>query len=455
MKRCPGPCVFEVDRDGYLEQVAHASLFLAGRHEELNQQLRDKMATASAELAFERAALYRDQLRAIEDTLATQHVSHLDDLDEDLFGLAHDEVQVQVVVLQVRTGKIVGRHDFHRKGKHFHDSDASILSSVVSQYYEPEEVPLPQFVLTPSPLDDAEALAELLTERRGRKVQVLWPQRGRRLALIQLAQTNARRALDMRHRSLEDTEATLEAVARALGLSGPPRTIECIDLAHRGSGRAVAAIAQLRDGEPSKAGTRSFTVASARAGDDYGGMYEVLSRRFRRARDGDERWALPDLLVVDGGRGQLAVAQAALRDVGIPAEKLPLVGLAKERAAHHNPDEQVTKEATVERVYVPGRVNPIQIRGSSPLLLLCRARDEAHRLAGKLLARRDKAKALGSPLDDIPGVGPKLRKALLRQLGSLKAVQAASVEELQAVQGVGPGLARTIHEHFQRSPSSA
>ncbi len=448
MDRCPGVCVFDVDREAYLEQVRHACLFLAGKHDELTGELNEKMSAAAADMAYEKAALYRDQIRAIEETLARQHVVHLNDVDEDVFGLAQDEVQVHVVVLQVRAGKIVGRHDFHRKGKHFHDSEADLLSSVIAQYYEPDDVPVPQFVLIPEPLEDAEPLAAMLSERRGRKVTVHWPRRGRRLVLVRMAQTNARRALELRARSVEDMEATLATLAQKLGLAEPPRTIECIDVAHRGSGRAVAAIAQLRDGEPSRAGTRSFTVKTAKAGDDYGSMYEVLSRRFRRAREGDDRWALPDLLVVDGGRGQLAVAQAALRDVGLSPEQLPLAGLAKERSGRRGPDERVIKDDMVERVYTPGRVNPIQIRGTSPLLLLCRVRDEAHRLAGKLLARRDKAKALGSPLDEIPGVGPKLRKALLRELGSLKAVEGAAVEQLRAVTGVGPALAQRIYQHF-------
>ncbi len=447
MGRCPGPCVYDIDREAYIEQVQHAALFLAGRPAELLHQLEEKMRRAAEELAYERAALYRDQIQSVEATLANQNVVTLTDVDEDVFGLCRDEDQVLVVVLKVRGGRISAREDFHWKGRDIHADEGDLLSSVLAQYYEPD-IPLPQFVLLPHPLEDADVLSELLTERRGAKVSLHWPQRGRRKRLVQVAQDNARRAVLQRGRAEKDIETTLAQLGRRLGMSHPPSTIECIDVAHRGSGKAVAAIARLREGKPDRTGTRSFTVKAARAGDDYGSMYEVLSRRFRRARQGEKGWELPDLLVVDGGRGQLGVAEAALRDAEMPSDALALVGLAKERPARRSVEGEVRKNATEERVYVPGRVNPLSIRGTSPLLLLCRARDEAHRLAGKLLAKRDKAKALDSPLDKVPGVGSKIRNRLLETLGSIKAVKGASVEELEKVPGIGPSLAARIHQHF-------
>jgi excinuclease ABC subunit C len=189
-------------------------------------------------------------------------------------------------------------------------------------------------------------------------------------------------------------------------------------------------------------------VKRVKAGDDYGGLYEVLARRLRRAKQGDPGWELPDLLVVDGGRGQLAVAQAALRDAELPGKGPALAGLAKERAARRSPSGAVLKEETVERVYLPNRVNPIAIRGTSPLLVLCQARDEAHRLAGRLLVRQRRTRAFSSELEAVPGVGASLRRALLRHLGSLDAVKAASPEALADVPGIGPALAKRIHEHF-------
>lgn len=448
MGRCPGPCVYDVDRDAYLEQVTHATLFLAGRHAELVTTLRQKMAEASAAMAYERAAQLRDQIKAVEATLAEQHVVQVADVDQDVMGLHRADDLVQLVVVQVRAGKVTGKREFHWNGQELLADDGDLLSSVVVQYYEQQVEQIPDEVVLPVELPDVGAVAELLTERRGRKVAVVTPRRGHRAALVELAQKNAEHLASQRRGSNADSEARLQGVADRLGLAGPPRTIECFDIAHHQSGKAVAAMAVLVDGSSESSRTRSFTIKRAKTGDDYGGLYEVLARRFRRAKQGEAGWELPDLLVVDGGRGQLAVAQAALGDAELPGPVPALAGLAKERAARRSPFGELLKEETVERVYLPNRVNPIAIRGTSPLLLLCQARDEAHRLAGKQLAHQRRARAFGSELDEIPGVGPTLRRALLRHLGSIEAVRAASRDALAAVPGVGPALAARIHEHF-------
>lgn len=447
MNRCPGPCVYDIDRDAYLEQVHHTALFLAGKRSELVSELEGKMKEASAELAFERAALYRDQLKAVQSTLEKQSVVQLSDVDQDVFGLYREAGMIQVVVLQVRGGKLLGKREFSWRGFDLPVPLKEMLSSLVAQYYEPTKQ-LPDEVLLPFEVEARDALAEHLTDLRGAKVTVLVPQRAHRAKLVKLAQLNAEQTLFQRQRSSEDAEQALVAIAERLRLPEPPRRIECFDIAHHQQGRAVAGMAVMLDGKPSPPHSRSYTIKTAKTGDDYGGMYEVLSRRLRRARTGDEGWELPNLLVVDGGRGQLGVAKAALADIGFDASQLPIVGLAKERAERRSPTGDLTKEATVERVYLPGRVNPITIRGTSPLLILCHARDEAHRLAGKLLAKSRQQSIRRSPLEEIPGVGKKLRTALLRHHGSLKAIKSASVDELEATPGVGPSLARKIFEHF-------
>lgn len=441
LDRCPGPCVLEVDRQAYLEQARAAGLFLAGKHAELLRRLRASMAEAAAALAFERAALYRDQIRAVEAALAAQHVVELADVDRDVLGLARDGDRVALSLLVVRDGKIVDRRLFLFAGQEF--PEAELVSSFVGQYYEAGLL-VPAEVLLPVAVEEVEALAALLSERAGRAVGVRAPQRGRRAALVRLAAENAAQALAERRPSSEDRSESLARVARRLGLAEPPRRIECVDVAHHGGDRAVAAVAVLVDGEVAPDQGRTYNVKTAEAGDDYGSMYEVLSRRFRRVRDGEPGWEAPDLLVLDGGRGQLGVAEAAARDVGLPG--LAMVALAKERP--ERPSE--TTDMTVDRVYLPGRLNPISVRPGSPLLLLARARDEAHRLAGKQLRRQKTGRAVGSALEAIPGVGPRLRTALLRHFGSLRAVRAASVDELRTVPGVGARLAETIHEHLGR-----
>lgn len=447
MDRCPGPCVYEVDREQYLEQVRLATLFLAGRRGELLELLRQKMAAASAALAFEAAAMYRDQIRAVEQTLESQHVVQLAEVDQDVFGIHRDSGIIQVVVLEVRGGKLVSSSEFHWKGFDLPVPLEEMLSSLVVQHY-PTGAFVPDEVLLPLEVDDPEGLSELLGERLGRTVKVHRPQRGPRARLLELAERNVQQAMVMRRRSEDDAEAALTGIAEKLGLAGPPKRIECFDVAHHQTGRAVAAMAVLEQGRPSPKASRSYTIRTAKVGDDYGGLYEVLSRRFRRAREGETGWELPDLLVIDGGRGQLAVARAALVDVGLEPATVPIVGLAKERSARRSNEGSVVKDATEERLYLRNRVNPITIRGTSPLLLLCHARDEAHRLAGKQLARYRKQTLKRSALDGIPGVGPSLRRSLLKALGSLRAIEAATVEELTAAPGVGEKLARKIHDHF-------
>jgi excinuclease ABC subunit C len=454
MERCPAPCVYDVDRQAYLEQVHHALLFLAGKHSELVRELESKMRHAAGELAFERAAVYRDQLRAVEATLTDQHVVQLAHVDQDVFALHRQEGLMQVVVLQIREGKVRGKREFHWRDKEFHVPDGEVLSSLLGQYYEPG-ITIPPVILMPFAVEESEALAELLSERKGRKVVLHSPQRGHRAALVRLAQTNAQQLLKQRLLSGDDSEAHLAHIAQRLALATPPDRIECLDVAHHGPGRAVAAIAVAEAGQLAPRRTKSFTIKMARAGDDYGGMYEVLSRRFRRAKAEEPGWELPDVLVVDGGRGQLAVAQAALHDVGFPADALALVGLAKERAPRRGLDETPLKEASVERLYLPGRVNALTIRGRSPLLLFCRLRDEAHRLAGKLLQRHRQRQTVASSLDAVPGVGPALRRTLLRELGSARGVAQATLEELGQVPGVGPKRAREIHAHFHGNQDQA
>jgi excinuclease ABC subunit C len=232
-------------------------------------------------------------------------------------------------------------------------------------------------------------------------------------------------------------ERRLEALGRKLRLPGPPRRIECVDIAHLGGEDTVGGIGVVVDGRADRRLGRTYRLRTAGAGDDYGAIAEVLGRRFRRALDGEEGWEAPDLLVVDGGRGQLAIALRVLGDLGL--EEQAVVALAKERAG----DEA----ASDDRVFLPGRVNPIVLRRQTAALqLLAMARDEAHRLANRFQGRTRRAKALSSELDAVPGVGPRMRRRLLSSLGSLARVREASVEELAAVKGVGPALAARIKE---------
>jgi excinuclease ABC subunit C len=445
IKRCPAPCVLEVDRDGYDAQVRAVSLFLEGRHDELTAELEGLMRDASRAMEFERAAIYRDQLRAVESVREAQRVVAVSDVDQDVVGLYREGSVVEIAVLFVRAGRVSDTVSYSLRRIEMPDEE--VLADFLREFYdeERESGPLPAEVLLPVLPDGADGVAEWLSERRGRKVELVVPRRGARKSLADMAADNARHAFAAKQRAAEDVEVRLAEIQERLRLPTLPRRIECCDISHLGGGDTVGSIVALRDGLPDKKRYRSFHVKGVSGGDDYAAMYEVLARRFRRARTAKEQeaedregatstrdadWELPDLLVVDGGRGQLGVALAAARDLGL--HELSIVGLAKER-------ENVAGDKLVDRVYLPGQKNGIPLRSSSSALFyLARARDEAHRFANFAREKRGKSRSIRSELDDVEGIGPKLRRALLVRFGSVAGVRRASDEELLAL----PGLTR-------------
>ena len=434
IKRCPGPCVYEVDKAWYGQQVRAVSLFLDGRHDELTGELEQRMRDASRTMEFELAAIYRDQLRAVEQVRQEQRVVVASDLDEDVVGLYREGSVVELVVVLVRKGRVNDTLSFSLKGVELPDEE--VLSNFIGQYYADESQPMrvPDEILVPVTPDGAEGVAEWLGDLRGRKVSIHVPQRGKKADLLRLARENAEHSFKEKQRASDDLEARLEELRDRLRLETSPRRIECCDISHLGGGDAVGSVVLLRDGMPDKSGYRSFHVHTTAEGDDYAAMYEVLARRFRRGRttaSGDgpaPEWELPDLLVVDGGRGQLAVALSAAHDLGL--HDLPIVGLAKER-------ETATGDKLVDRVYLPGQKNGIPLRSSSTaLFFLARARDEAHRFANAIRKKMGKKVRLRSELEDVPGIGPVARKALLGTLGAPSAIRAASDAQILAVPGV-------------------
>ncbi len=416
IKRCPAPCVMDADRDEYRAQVDLVGLFLEGRHDELVDDLERRMRDAASEQHYEQAASYRDQLRAVQRVRTQQRIATVKDVDQDVLGVHRSSDQAEVALLEVRGGHLVRVHTFGLKNVTLPDDE--LVSNFVSAYYG-GGAPIPDEVLLPVEVEATVGLQEWLSEKRDKRTEVLVPKRGARKRLLEMAAENAEHAFREKARAREDLDERLGELARKLRLPVLPRRIECIDVSHLGGGDTVAAITALTDGQLDRSRYRSFRVKKAGGGDDYGAMYEVLSRRFLRGRAEEEGWELPDLLVVDGGKGQLNVALAALRDLGI--EGMHVVGLAKER-----------DEAT-ERVFLPGQKNaiPLPERSASRHFLVL-VRDEAHRASNALREKIGKRRRLKSGLDDVAGIGPKTRATLLRNLGSLKAVAAASIDELRA-----------------------
>ena len=294
---------------------------------------------------------------------------------------------------------------------------------------------MPKEILVPMLPEGSDGISELLSELANHRVVLAFPQRGKKADLLRMATENAAKAYDEKRRRKADVEERLTQLKDKLRLPALPERIECCDISHLGGKDTVGAIVALTRGEVDKKRYRSFIVKGVygqhEGGDDYAAMYEVLARRFRRGRDAandeDDAWRLPDLLVVDGGRGQLGVALAAAHDLGL--HDLPIVGLAKEK-------ENVMGEELVDRVYVPGQKNPMPVRGSAALMLLARARDEAHRFSNKIRERLGKARRLESALDGVKGIGPQTKRALLLHFGGIARIAAATEAELLAVPGV-------------------
>ena len=501
--RCPAPCVYEVDARGYADQVKAVTQFLSGRHKELVADLRARMEEAADRLDFETAARLRDQLSAIEVTLQSQQIVGTAAVDQDVIGMYREGGQVEFVIMHVRQGKLLTTQSFSNKGMEHPDPD--VLANFVSAYYDKAPF-IPDEVLLPSALadDDLSPLEEWLRERKGRKVNILVPARGDRVKMLELASRNAASSFVTRRNQREDTEAALERLQSRLGLSKLPRVIECFDVSHIQGTDTVASMVVFVDGVADKSRYRSFKVrgttpeASEGQNDDFASMYEVLGRRFKRALDpqaelsDDDPWALPDLVVIDGGKGQLGRVLAAMQDLGVPlgAEGVDVVALAKERrdaigrgraaleilkerratadaegasdpaatpglhyqdlvlsdAPAPSPDEDDTR-VRPERVFVPRAKDPIVLRpGSSERYLMERLRDEAHRFAITHHRKRRGKRSLRSALDEIEGVGPALKRALVQHFGSITAIRRAEPEALAEVRGIGPALARRIHE---------
>jgi excinuclease ABC subunit C len=440
--RCSAPCVpGHVSDEEYAALVEQTALFLRGRDEELLKMLYAQMHDASQALRFEEAGRIYRRIKAIERTIERQKVTSGQDRDQDVFGFFREADHVEIQRLTVRGGKLLGGKSDLFTGQI--SPEADILESYVNQYYA-EGHEIPEEVLLPFELEGREGLADLLSERRGKRVSVLVPERGEKRALVAMANKNAELSFQGRRDRQQSQQTILQQLQDRLHLRNFPRRIECFDMSNIQGTNPVGAMVAFTDGEPDKARYRKFQVKTVEGPDDFASMYEVLSRRYTRALEEDD---LPDLIMVDGGKGQLNIAQAVLWELGIEAPDL--ISIAKSRLKAVTGVEE--KQRTEERFFIPGRKNPVLFPAKSPaLFLLQRIRDEAHRFAITYhKARRAKA-AVHSALDDIPGIGPKRRQALLRHFGSVKALAEANPEVIQEVGMVSRKLAETILQAVQK-----
>lgn len=431
MDRCLAPCAGRITREEYREMVRKVLLVLEGKNRELVNELSREMAQAAEDLRFEEAAVLRDRIRSLTDTLEKQQVVASHGHDQDVFAFARREASVAVAVLSVRKGVVSGQQVFllvDPVGR-----DPEVLAEVLSRYYGEEERPLPHEVLLPFDIAEAGLLAEWLSDRGGRRVAVVRPQRGEKLRLLAMAATNAEQALAERHRKSVSWQALAAAMDKVLHLGRFPERIECLDISNISGAMAVGSLVCFVGGEPAKDLYRHYRIRTVHGPDDYAMMEEVLVRRFSRGKEEND---LPDLLVVDGGRGQLSMAVRVLERLDL-AGSVELAAIAKERAEEG------------EKLYRPGRKNPIVLPRHSPVLLhMMRIRDEAHRYGVTFHRKLRGDRLLASPLAKIPGVGTSRTSLLLREFGSLRRLGQASPAELAAVAGIGPALAGQIYHHL-------
>ncbi len=442
IKRCIAPCTSYCTPEEYGEVIDQVLWFLEGKTDHVLSRLRKQMDEASEQLEFERAAMIRDQLKAIERTVERQTVATTRDEDSDIFGITRDGDQACVQVFFVRGQQMIGRDHFVLEGTNEEDESA-VLSNFLLQYYEGAQY-VPKLVLVPSMVDEAETVEELLTEKRGTKSSIRVPERGEKRRLVELANDNAREALDMlRVRWLADqtkTDQALEQLQEELALPDVPHRIECYDNSNIQGSNPVSSMVVFVDGKPANKQYRRFKVKTVEGPDDYATMAEVIRRRFRHAaapegaeeydaERSEERWDLPDLVIIDGGKGQLAAAREAMQEMGV--HHIPVVGLAKRH----------------EEVFVPDEDEPIILpRGSEGLYLVQRVRDEAHRFAITYHRKVRGKSSVQSALDTIPGIGPKRKKALLRKFGSVKGIREAEVDDIASTVGFTKTLAERVKQ---------
>jgi excinuclease ABC subunit C len=441
IKRCLGPCCLPVDRGEYEAHLREAMLLLSGKQVELIAQLRRRMAAAAAAERFEEAAALRDRLRAIEKTQERQQAVSHGGGDQDIFGFYREGGFIEAQVLFVREGKLTGNQAYQLED--FELPDEELVRALLTQFYQGERY-LPDEVLVPIELEDQAVRAEYLSERKGRRVEIFKPQRGDRVRLLEMARENAEQSFRERRDGERQYERISDELRRKLHLRNAPKRIECFDISTFQGGMAVGSMVSFDEGQADKNGYRRFRIKTVAGQDDFGMMFEVLRRRFERAK---RESVYPDLLIVDGGKGQLNVALTVLRELEI--DQVDAVGLAKMRVTR---DARATAiERSDERVFLPGRVNPVILRrNSNALFLLQRLRDEAHRFAITYHRALRGKERLRSVLDSVPGVGAERRRRLLRAFGSVKRMRVATVEELAKVPGISLALAETVRSALDR-----
>jgi excinuclease ABC subunit C len=429
--RCLAPCIGASSREEYAEVIKQVVLFLEGKQEKVVRQLESRMNKAAEAMDFETAARLRDQIQAVEQVVEGQRIAATVKGEQDVIAFAQDGDQAYVQVFFVRSGKLIGRESFLLQGTRY-EKPSQIMTSFIKQFYASSPY-IPPLLLIQYPVEDMATLKGWLQGKRGGRVSIQLPRRGNRKQLLDIVARNAQEGLEQlkikRLASPKALSAALDEIKEELKLSRPPSRIEGYDISDIQGMAAVGSMVVFDRGKPKPAHYRRFKIKTIAAANDYAMLQEVLRRRFKRAGAASDSWAiLPDLVLIDGGRGQLNAARETMAEMGVAL--VPVASLAKEN----------------EEVFIPQKPEPIVLARSSPALqLLQRLRDEAHRFALGYHRKVRKRETFASALDAIPGVGPRRKRALLRQFGSVTAIKEASLDELTTA-GMNKSLAKKIKE---------
>jgi excinuclease ABC subunit C len=469
--RCIAPCVAYATREEYMAVIKQVILFLEGKHDEVLKSLQEKMQAAAEELNFEEAARIRDRIQAVERILEKQRIISTEGQDDqDVIAFASGDDETCVMAFFFRNGKLIGREFFILQGTR-ESSPGEIMTSFLQQFYESSPHIPPEIVVEAEP-DDRAVIQAWLREKRKGAVTIAAPKRGEKLRLIEMVKQNAQQVLEQqRIKWLTDSQKTqmaLEEIQEALNLAAPPQRIECYDISNTQGTNSVGAMVVFEGGRPKNSEYRRFKIKTVEGPNDFASHQEVLRRRFRAAAKGQQaenaavevvsneagmggedgtdiaetgsdisttlhhEWAMPDLIIIDGGKGQLSAAMEVMQELHLD---IPTVGLAKEN----------------EEIFIPGSPDPIMLpRSSQGLYMVQRIRDEAHRFGITYHRKLRSDRTFKSVLDEIPGIGPKRKQALMKHFGSVRAMSAASVEDLAALDGMTRDAAEKVKEYIGR-----
>ncbi len=434
--RCMAPCSAEADPEAYRDMVNQVRLFLEGKNRDLLDMLRRRMEEASEKTDYERAAELRDRIAKIEGAFEKQKVISSNFENQDVIGMASEQGKTDIQVLFIRNGMMVGRKDFYLDEVHGMQEE-EVLADFLHQFYTKEMI-LPAEVLLSREVPDRGVFEAWLTGRRESKVEVAVPQRGRKRELVQMASDNAAQSLREQLLSRRSKERILMRLQEELGLRNLPRRIEAFDISQIQGTEPVASMVSFENNLPDKRHYKKFRIRSVTGQDDFASMAEVIKRRYAKAK---QEGALPDLILIDGGKGQLNAALDVLQELSV--EEPDVIGLAKARSGEGGTEREF------ERVFLPGVEEPVILDPASATThLVARVRDEAHRFAITYHRKLREKRAVKSELDEIPGIGAARKKALLRHFGSVEKIRQATAEEVGAVKGMSKKAAEEIVNYF-------